>query len=49
VAKDVHLVLLADAVPAEPALSRPIEHLSEDIEVTEIPDKEIHILTTMLL
>jgi hypothetical protein len=49
VAIDVHLVLLADGVPAEPALSQPIEHQSEDTESTEIPNKETHLLTTMLL
>jgi hypothetical protein len=45
----VHLVLLADEVPAEPALSQPIEHQFEDTEATETPNKEIHLLITVLL
>jgi len=49
VATDVHLVLLEDEVPEEPALSQPIEHQFEDTEVTATPNKEIHLLTTMLL
>ena len=45
----MHLVLLADEVPAEPALSQPTEHQFEDIEATETPNKEIHLLTTTRL
>jgi hypothetical protein len=49
VATDVHPVLLVDEVPAEPALSQPIEHQFEDTEATETPNKEKHLLTTMFL